>query len=53
MTHIFKDTNSIIVFCVGIFVSAIFLIGIWEFTRQSVTGVEGALSEKMKKKDSV
>ena len=53
MTHIFNDTNSIIVFCVGIFVSAIFLIGIWEFTRQSVTGVEGTLSEKMKKKDSV
>ena len=53
MSHIFNDTNSVIVFCVGIFVTAIFLIGVWEFTRQSVTGVEGTLSVKMKKKDSV
>ena len=52
MIHIFNDTNSIIVFCVGIIVSAIFLIGVWEFTRQSVGGVEGTLSVKMKKKDS-
>ena len=53
MIHIFNDTNSVIVFCVGIFVTAIFLIGVWEFTRQSVGGVEGTLSVKMKKKDSV
>ena len=52
MSNLFHDTNSIIVFCVGIFVTAIFLIGVWEFTRQSVTGVEGTLSEKMKKKKS-
>ena len=53
MSHFFNDTNSVIVFTVGIFVSAIFVIGVWEYTRQSVTGVEGALSEKMKKKDSI
>ena len=50
MTHLFNDTNSTIVFFIGIFVSAIFLIGVWEFTKQSVVGVEGTLTEKMKKK---
>ena len=53
MSHFFNDINSIIVFFMGIFVSTIFIIGVWEFTRQSVTGVEGTLTEKMKKKDSV
>ena len=53
MTHLFNDTNSAIVFFIGIFVSAIFLIGVWEFTRQSITGEEGTLSAKIKKKDSV
>ena len=51
MSHLFNDTNSVIVFFIGIFVSAIFLIGVWEFTKQSVVGVEGTLTEKMKKKD--
>ena len=51
MSHYFNDTNSVIVFFMGIFVSAIFLIGVWEFTKQSVVGVEGTLTEKMKKKD--
>ena len=50
MSHLFNDTNSVIVFFIGIFVSAIFLIGVWEFTKQSVVGVEGTLTEKMKKK---
>ena len=50
MSHLFNDTNSVIVFFIGIFVSAIFLIGVWEFTKQTVVGVEGALTEKMKKK---
>ena len=50
MTHLFNDTNSVIVFFIGIFVSAIFLIGVWEFTKQTVVGVEGTLTEKMKKK---
>ena len=53
MSHFFNDTNSVIVFFMGIFVSAIFIIGVWEFTRQSVTGVEGTLSVKIKKKDSI
>ena len=51
MSHLFNDTNSVIVFFIGIFVSAIFLIGVWEFTKQTVVGVEGTLTEKMKKKD--
>ena len=50
MSHLFNDTNSAIVFFIGIFVSAIFLIGVWEFTKQTVVGVEGTLTEKMKKK---
>ena len=49
MSHLFNDTNSVIVFFIGIFVSAIFLIGVWEFTKQTVVGVEGTLTEKMKK----
>ena len=53
MSHYFNDTNSVIVFFMGIFVSAIFIIGVWEFTRQSFTGEEGTLSVKIKKKDSV
>ena len=52
MIHIFNDANSVIVFIVGIIVSAIFLIGVWEFSRQSVIGVEGTLTVKMKKKSS-
>ena len=50
MSDIFNDTSSSIVFFVGVIVSTIFLIGIWEFTRQSVTGVEGTLASKIKKK---
>ena len=50
MSPLFNDTNSVIVFFIGIFVSAIFLIGVWEFTKQTVVGVEGTLTEKMKKK---
>ena len=53
MSHYFNDTNSVIVIFMGIFVSAIFIIGVWEFTRQSITGKEGPLSAKIKKKDSV
>ena len=53
MSQFFNDTNSVIVFFMGIFVTAIFLIGVWEYTRKSVTGVEGTLSVKIKKKDSV
>ena len=49
MSQFFSDTNSVIIFFVGIFVTAIFIIGVWEFTRQSVTGIEGTLSVKMKK----
>ena len=48
MSHLFNDTNSVIVFFIGIFVSAIFLIGVWEFTKQTVVGVEGTLTKKMK-----
>ena len=53
MSQFFNDTNSVIIFFVGIFVTAIFIIGVWEFTRQSVTSVEGTLSQKIKKKDLV
>jgi len=51
MSEIFNDTNSSIIFFVGVIVSSIFLIGVWEFTRQSVTGLEGTISAKIKKKD--
>ena len=53
MSYYFNDTSSVIVFFMGIFVSAIFIIGVWEFTRQSITGEEGTLSVKIKKKDSI
>ena len=53
MSHYFNDTSSVIVFFMGIFVSAIFIIGVWEFTRQSITGEEGTLSAIIKKKDLV
>lgn len=52
MSQIFNDTNSFVIFFVGVIVSTIFLIGIWEFTRQSVTGLEGTLSSKIKRKNS-
>ena len=51
MSNIFVDTNSMIIFFVGVIVSTIFLIGIWEFTRQSITGLEGSISAKIKKKE--
>ena len=50
MSQIFNDPGSMIVFFVGIVVSTIFLVGIWEFTRHSVTGSEGPISNKIKKK---
>ena len=53
MSYYFNDTSSVIVFFMGIFVAAIFIIGVWEFTRQSITGEEVTLSVKIKKKDSV
>ena len=53
MSYFFNDTNSVIVFFMGIIVSTIFIIGVWEFTRQSITGEEGTLSARIKKKDSV
>ena len=52
MSQFFNDTNSVIVFFMGIFVSTIFIIGVWEFSRQSVTGLEGTISENIKKKNS-
>ena len=52
MSQFFNDTNSVIVFFVGILVSTIFIIGVWEYTRQSVTGLEGTISENIKNKKS-
>ena len=44
----FNDTNSVLIFVVGIFVTTLFIIGIWELMREGITGIPGTLSAKIK-----
>ncbi len=48
----FNDTNSVLIFVVGILVTTLFIIGVWELMREGLTGIPGTLSMKIKKNDS-
>ena len=48
----FNDPNSVLIFIVGVFVTSLFIIGIWELMRQEVTGMPGRYSTKIKNIES-
>ena len=48
MSEYFHDTNSGLIFVVGILVTTLFIIGIWELMREGLTGIPGTLSMKIK-----
>ncbi len=52
MNEYFNDTNSLLIFIVGILVTSLFIIGIWELMREGFTGTPGTLSIKIKKHNS-
>ena len=51
MGEYFNDTNSVLIFGVGILVSTLFIIGVWELMREGLTGIKGTLSMKIKKSE--
>jgi hypothetical protein len=48
MSEYFNDTNSGLIFVVGILVTTLFIIGIWELMREGLTGIPGTLSMRIK-----
>ena len=52
MGEYFNDTNSVLIFVVGILVSTLFIVGVWELMREGLTGIPGTLSMKIKKNNS-
>ena len=52
MNEYFNDTNSLLIFVVGILVTSLFIIGVWELMREGLTGIPGILSMKIKKNNS-
>ena len=52
MSSYFNDPNSVLIFVVGVLVTTIFIIGIWELMRQEVTGLPGRYSSKNKKTET-
>ena len=49
MSNYFIDSNSIVIFVVGVLVTTIFIVAIWELMREGIAEVPGALSSKIKK----
>ena len=47
----FNDTNSVLIFVVGILVTTLFIIGVWELMREGLTGIPGTISMKIRKHD--
>ena len=52
MNEYLNDPNSLLIFVVGILVTSLFIIGIWELMREGFTGTPGTLSMKIKKNNS-
>ena len=48
----FNDTNSVLIFVVGILVTTLFIIGVWELMREGLTGIPGTLSMQIKSVES-
>ena len=49
MNEYFSDTNSLLIFVVGILVTSLFIIGVWELMREGLTGIPGTISMKIRK----
>ena len=49
MNEYFNDTNSLLIFVVGILVTSLFIIGVWELMREGLTGIQGTISMKIRK----
>ena len=49
MSNYFVDSNSIVIFVVGVLVTTIFIVEIWDLMREGITQVPGTLSTKIKK----
>ena len=48
MAEYFNDTNSVLIFVVGVVVTSLFIIGVWELMREGLTGIPGTISMKIK-----
>ena len=48
MSNYFIDSNSIVIFVVGVLVTTIFIVAIWELMREGLTGIPGTFSMKIK-----
>jgi len=48
MAEYFNDTNSVLIFVVGVVVTSLFIIGVWELMREGLTGIPGTFSMKIK-----
>ena len=51
MGEYFNDTNSVSIFVVGILVTTLFIIGVWELMREGLTGIPGTFSMKIKSRE--
>ena len=49
MNEYFNDTNSLLIFVVGILVTSLFIVGVWELMREGLTGIPGTISMKIRK----
>ena len=49
MGEYFNDKNSVLIFVVGVLVTTLFIIGVWELMREGLTGIPGTLSMKISK----
>ena len=52
MNEYFNDTNSLLIFVVGVLVTTLFIIAVWELMRQEVTGMPGRYSTSEKKNET-
>ena len=48
MSEYFNDTNSVLIFVVGVLVTTLFIIGVWELMREGLTGIPGTFSMQIK-----
>ena len=52
MSEYFNDTNSVLIFVVGVLVTTLFIVGVWELMREGLTGIPGTLSMQIKSGES-
>ena len=49
MSNYFVDSNSIVIFVVGVLVTTIFIVAIWELMREGILKCPGHYPQKLKK----